>query len=89
MHVVADGLNGVDFSDAFLHSEIAEVSLVTNPSTKRPEFLAVVHLLLSDCEVEIHNMADVRRFLCDKEDMIVKEIVDNFEATGDLNGDYI
>lgn len=84
VHVVAYGSNGVGFSDAFLHSEMLEVSPVANLEIKRPEVLAVVHLLSPSCEVEIHEMSDARKLLYDKEDTIMKRVFSNFEAKGNL-----
>lgn len=84
VHVVAYSSSGAGFSDAFLHSEMLEVSPVANLEIKRPEVLAVVRLLSSSCEVEIHEMSDARKLLCDKEDAIMKKVVSNFEAKGNL-----
>ena len=84
MLVAANGSNSVGFSNAFLHSEMLEVSPVANLEIKRPEVLTVVHLLSPSCEVEFHEMSDARRLLCDKEDTIMKRLFSNFEAKGNL-----
>lgn len=68
----------------FLHSEMLEVSPVANLEIKRPEVLAVVHLLSPSCEVEIHQISDARQLLYDKEDKIMKRLFSNFETKGNL-----